>query len=75
MNRVCFLLQALGALIMVLAAAPMIPAQDETVRDIGSRRELFVDHYLSERLDGVRLELQQPRPGGVAVGGQLSICR
>lgn len=28
--------------------------------DIGSRRELFVDQYLIERLDGVRLELHRP---------------
>ena len=28
--------------------------------DIGSRRELFVDHHLIERLDGVRLELHRP---------------
>ncbi len=28
--------------------------------DIGSRRELFVDQYLVERLDGVRLELHRP---------------
>ena len=28
--------------------------------DIGSRRELFVDQHLIERLDGVRLELHRP---------------
>lgn len=28
--------------------------------NIGSRRELFVDQYLIERLDGVRLELHRP---------------
>lgn len=28
--------------------------------DIGSRRELFVDQYLIDRLDGVRLELHRP---------------
>src|SRR5205814_288190 len=39
----------------------------DEVRDIGSRRELFVDPYLVARLEGARLELQQPRPGGVAV--------
>ena len=32
--------------------------------DLGSRRELFVDDYLIERLDGVRLALQQPRDEG-----------
>jgi len=34
---------------------------------IGSRRELFVDRFLVDRLDGARLKLQEPRPGGVAV--------
>ena len=28
--------------------------------NIGSRRELFVDRYLVERLDGARLELHRP---------------
>ena len=32
--------------------------------DLGSRRELFVDNHLVERLDGVRLALQQPRDEG-----------
>ena len=32
--------------------------------DLGSRRELFVDDYLIERMDGVHLELQQPRDEG-----------
>ena len=28
--------------------------------DIGSRRELFVDHHLIESLDGARLQLHRP---------------
>ena len=35
--------------------------------DIGSRLELFVDHHLIDRLDGVRLQLHSPRPAGVAL--------
>ncbi|MEZ6076564.1 MAG: hypothetical protein R3C56_13165 [Pirellulaceae bacterium] len=35
------------------------PHNPEAV-NIGSRRELFVDQYLIERLDGVRLELHRP---------------
>jgi len=35
--------------------------------DIGSRRELFVDGLLVDKLDGVRLKLHQPQPAGVAV--------
>ena len=36
------------------------PAGSPTVRDIGSRRELFVDRFLIDRLDGGRLELHEP---------------
>ena len=35
--------------------------------DIGSRRELFVDRYLIDKLDGVRLVLHQPQPREVAI--------
>ncbi len=37
------------------------------VIDIGSRRELFVDGLLVEKIEGTRLELHEPRPAGVAV--------
>ena len=35
---------------------------DSDTREIGSRRELFVDHFLIDRLRGVRLQLHEPRP-------------
>jgi len=35
--------------------------------DIASRRELFVDRFLIERLDGVRLKLHEPRDEGVVL--------
>ena len=35
--------------------------------DIGSRRELFVDHYLIDRMQDVRLELNRPRNEGTVV--------
>ncbi len=35
--------------------------------DIGSRRELFVDHLLVDRLVGASLRLGTPLPGGVAI--------
>jgi hypothetical protein len=41
--------------------------QPSDVIDIGSRRELLVDHYLIGRLQGVRLKLHEPRTAGVAV--------
>ena len=34
---------------------------------IGSRRELFVDELLIDRLDRARLKLHEPKPGGTAV--------
>ena len=34
---------------------------------IGSRRELFVDYLLVDRLEGAGLKLHVPQPGGVAV--------
>lgn len=35
--------------------------------DIGSRRELFVDRYLIDRLDGMRLRLHHPRDEGAVL--------
>lgn len=40
---------------------------DDGPIDLGTQRELLVDHYLIDRLDGVRLELNQPRDEGVAL--------
>lgn len=34
---------------------------DNAIRDIGSRRELFVDQYLIEKLQGTELKLHQPQ--------------
>ena len=36
-------------------------ATEKNVVDIGSRRELFVDRFLIDRLDGVQLKLHEPR--------------
>lgn len=38
-----------------------------SIHDIGTRRELFVDDTLIERLDGARLTLHHPQPAGVAL--------
>jgi hypothetical protein len=40
---------------------------DSRIRDIGTRRELFVDTFLIDRLEGARLMLHRPRPAGVAL--------
>ena len=41
------------------------PNPEQTL--IGSRRELFVDHFLIDRLVGTRLELHHPQPAEVAI--------
>lgn len=38
----------------------------EPILDLGSRRELLVDHHVIEQLDGVELRLQEPHNEGVA---------
>ncbi len=47
--------------------SPFAAAAGEDVVDIGSRRELFVDRYLIDKLDGGRLVLQRPRREGPAL--------
>lgn len=61
MNRVIPLM-LLGCLLTVGAKA-----DDGESINIGSRRELFVDQHLIEKLDGVRLELHRPQPREVAI--------
>ena len=39
----------------------------EAPLDIGTRRELFVDHFLIEQLSGVQLHLHTPRDEGIAL--------
>ena len=43
-------------------------ADGQTVLDIGSRRELFVDHFLIDKLDGVRLKTHEPKLTPLAPG-------
>ena len=52
-----------------LALAAMLPAArgqepKTAVLDLGTRRELFVDYFLFEKLDGAELRLQTPRDEG-----------
>lgn len=52
----------------LLASVPAdLFAQNDEVRDLGSRRELFVDHHLIDKLKNTRLKLHEPRPAGVAL--------
>lgn len=55
-------------LTLVLAfTIPAMAADPAEVVDIGSRRELFVDRYLIEELDNVRLQMHRPQPREVAI--------
>lgn len=56
-------------LAMVLVHADIAAFAVEAPRpiDLGSRRELFVDDFLIEQLEGVQLRLREPRSGGVAI--------
>ncbi len=67
-------IQSAGAMGLITAVgsagftrAPRAEAKRPTVVDIGSRRELFVDHHLIDRLEGARLELHPPRPREVVL--------
>jgi len=61
----------LGPLVLAALCAPIGTAaespKETVVRDIGSRRELFVDHWLIDRLKTARLRLHQPEPRELAI--------
>ena len=53
------------AILFFLMWAPLSPAQEPGITravDIGSRLELMVDDVLIDRMDGLHLQLQTPRP-------------
>ncbi len=58
----------MGAILAQLAL-PLFAASpdDESVIDIGSRLELFVDDYLIEEMAGVRIQQHRPQSAGVAL--------
>lgn len=58
-TRRSFLLSSLTAGVALTRSRA---AGDETVRDIGSRRELFVDRFLVEQEKGTQLKLHEPHP-------------
>jgi len=64
MFRCCVLIAAMAA-ILFGGLAPAFAA-DEPIA-LGTRRELFVDHFLIEKLEDVSLQLQQPQPAGIAL--------
>jgi hypothetical protein len=54
------------AILLATCSLPIL-ADDSGVVQLGSRRELFVDRYLIDSLDGARLILHRPRREGPAV--------
>ena len=52
-----------SSLLLLLALAPHVSAAEDVI-DIGSRREIFVDRFLIDTLQGARLELHEPRDEG-----------
>ena len=57
------------SLLLVVCVLPPLKADEEaTPLQIGTRRELFVDRYLIDRLENAELRLQAPHDEGVVVG-------
>jgi len=51
-------------LIVILAVfCPLVSIGQEII-DLGSKRELFVDHYLIDKLDGVSMQMHHPHDEG-----------
>jgi len=64
------LLLALSSLTLATALPFALQAGEAArpiVRDISSRREIFVDHWLIDNLDGARLKLHHPTPREVVL--------
>lgn len=55
-----------AAVVSILAMAVSSTFADEPI-SLGTRRELFIDRMLIDKLDGVSLELQRPQPAGIAL--------
>lgn len=58
---------ALAIPALLLAATTAGFAQESAPVPIGSNRELFVDRFLVEKLDGAEFRLHHPHPAGVAI--------
>ena len=56
-----------GLIVLAILFALAGSARADGPIPVGSRRELFVDHYLIERLDDARLELHRPQAREVAI--------
>jgi hypothetical protein len=77
MKRVC--VRLVLAALWGLGCCPAVAQEAVPVRDIGSRREVFVDRFLIERLDNTTLMLHEPtkvpRPRSPLIGGYATVIR
>ena len=55
---------------LLLTLFPLSTVAQEPVVELGSRRELFIDQHLIEKLDNVRLHLHEPRDEGIVLAGK-----
>ncbi|MHB8897976.1 MAG: hypothetical protein ACYC6Y_04455 [Thermoguttaceae bacterium] len=55
------------AAVALAVACPQAPGGEPGTIDLGNRRELLVDHFLIDRLDGVDLVLNRPTDEGVVL--------
>ena len=51
----------IAALVLAIGSAALA-AEESAVVDVNGRRELFVDHFLIDRMEGARLQLHAPQP-------------
>ena len=51
---------------LLFCVAPLLVSGAEMI-DLGSRRELFVDHFLIEKMNGTRLQMHEPHREGTAL--------
>jgi hypothetical protein len=63
LNRMRILKSAIGGLLCLIAGMGFETLSAGEI-DLGTRRELFVDHYLIENLKGAELMLHEPRDEG-----------
>lgn len=60
-------MRALTSLSALMLAATISAAAEPEPIQLGNRRELFVDRFLIDTLQGVELRLHEPQSGGVAL--------
>jgi len=65
MRHAFFTLTLIAVSFVARFVSPVVAEED--VIEIGSRRELLVDHHLIDSMEGVRLVLNSPRDEGVAL--------